>query len=242
MGEGYDFAELNIYTLGDDAKKIDWKSTARTSIPHIKSYYQEKESSVVLIPILTQTLKFRDKFELLLKSCTLIGYDAVSSFNRVKPLLFCNNSYQNFPPSKDIGSIDHFIKKLSRCNLDKNNFDIDKISKHTPSKSLIFIIGDFLEIPDLKSLTQKNEVVAIIIRDSFEEHPTPLGERDFIDLDTHKTKSIFFGKKEAKRYQKAFKEHDKLLFKQFRSLSIKTFKIVSNEPILKQLYKQLSIR
>ena len=50
-------------------------------------------------------------------------------------------------------------------------------------KSIIFLIGDFFSINnlDLRVLAKKHEVVAIIVRDKFEENPKVLGNVNLID-------------------------------------------------------------
>lgn len=42
-GHGLDFAELREYQPGDEIRKIDWNVYARTLVPHIKEFHEEKQ-------------------------------------------------------------------------------------------------------------------------------------------------------------------------------------------------------
>lgn len=48
-GHGLEFAEVRQYVPGDDIRKIDWRVTARTGIPHIKLFTEERERSVLIV-------------------------------------------------------------------------------------------------------------------------------------------------------------------------------------------------
>ena len=47
-GHGMEFDEVRRYSPGDDVRDIDWNVTARTGEPHIKSYIEERELTVML--------------------------------------------------------------------------------------------------------------------------------------------------------------------------------------------------
>ena len=47
-GRGIEFEELREYQTGDDIRAIDWKVTARTGKPFIKSFREERDLTVVV--------------------------------------------------------------------------------------------------------------------------------------------------------------------------------------------------
>ena len=47
-GRGIEFEELREYQAGDDVRAIDWKVTARTGKPFIKSFREERDLTIVL--------------------------------------------------------------------------------------------------------------------------------------------------------------------------------------------------
>ena len=48
-GRGMEFDEVRQYFPGDDVRSIDWNVTARTGIPHIKKFVEERELTVMLL-------------------------------------------------------------------------------------------------------------------------------------------------------------------------------------------------
>ncbi|MCP3677001.1 MAG: DUF58 domain-containing protein, partial [Deltaproteobacteria bacterium] len=48
-GRGMNFDEVREYVPGDDIRSIDWNVTARTGIPHIKKFTEERELTIMLM-------------------------------------------------------------------------------------------------------------------------------------------------------------------------------------------------
>src|ERR1041385_8957033 len=48
-GRGMEFAEVRQYMPGDEVRTIDWNVTARTGVPHVKRYTEERELTVMLL-------------------------------------------------------------------------------------------------------------------------------------------------------------------------------------------------
>ena len=47
-GQGMDYEETREYREGDEIRNMDWRVTARTGVPHLKVFREERERSVVL--------------------------------------------------------------------------------------------------------------------------------------------------------------------------------------------------
>ncbi|MFT5634495.1 MAG: hypothetical protein ACI9SQ_002233, partial [Rubritalea sp.] len=47
-GQGLDFEDYREYQHGDETRFIDWKVTARMNVPHIRTFREERELSVML--------------------------------------------------------------------------------------------------------------------------------------------------------------------------------------------------
>ena len=48
-GQGVEFDEVRPYAVGDDVRSIDWNVTARTGVPYIKRYSEERELTVLFL-------------------------------------------------------------------------------------------------------------------------------------------------------------------------------------------------
>ncbi|MEG1479624.1 MAG: DUF58 domain-containing protein, partial [Kiritimatiellia bacterium] len=48
-GQGMEFDEVRPYQPGDDVRMIDWNVTARTGLPYIKRFSEERELTVIFM-------------------------------------------------------------------------------------------------------------------------------------------------------------------------------------------------
>ncbi|MEI8010881.1 MAG: DUF58 domain-containing protein, partial [Candidatus Omnitrophota bacterium] len=48
-GRGMEFDEVRAYLPGDDVRSIDWNVTARTGVPHVKKFVEEREMTVMVL-------------------------------------------------------------------------------------------------------------------------------------------------------------------------------------------------
>ena len=57
-GRGMEYAESREYALGDDARHIDWRLTARSGRPHTKLFQAERERLTLIVADTASTLYF----------------------------------------------------------------------------------------------------------------------------------------------------------------------------------------
>lgn len=213
--EGYDFAEIIPYILGEDARKIDWKSTAKTGKPHIKVFHEEKEVNVVICTLLSGSLLFKKKKETLFELASILGYMTLKSDNTLTPIMISQEGCYRYTPSKKEHVVAHFIKRLNQTPLihtTLDNYPIDKeINSLVKRKSLIILLGDFLGDYDFTKLAFKHQIHAIMIRDAFEENPKILGEGTFQDPQSGEEESFYFGRKHVTHMPRAMKRMIKSL-------------------------------
>jgi len=218
--------------LGEDARKIDWKSMAKTGEPHVKLFFEEKEVNVVLCALMSGSLLFRKKREIMFEVCSLLGYEALKMQNRLTPIMI-DETMKFYPTSKKLHSIEHFIKDLGRVDLYKKSLNFKEIKlKH---KSFIILIGDFLGDFDFSYLSSRHELFVVIIRDSFEENPQALGEGEFTDPESGEIAEFFFGKSARDAYKKRYIENDDKLYKHLNTLGITYLKVLSDKDVYDQL-------
>jgi len=115
----------------------------------------------------------------------------------------------------------------------------NELFRHIRKKSIIFLIGDFFDIKnlDLRLLSKKHEIIAIIVRDKFEEKPFELGNVNLIDPSTN---SVFDGNINSgtiKKYIKRVKENDHKLFEHLQTCGIRFTKIYTDEEPLPKLLR-----
>src|SRR5882757_5057709 len=47
-GRGIEFSQVREYQPGDDVRTIDWNVTARSSVPHVKEFIEERDLTVIM--------------------------------------------------------------------------------------------------------------------------------------------------------------------------------------------------
>ena len=175
---------------------------------------------------------FKEKKENALEIITLLGFEAIKLSHALTPIMISPSTSLLLPSSKKPHSIEYFLKKIDNLPLQKAPLDIkhacQTINTHLKRKSLLIMIGDFLEEIDLTQLSKKHSLFLIIVRDSFEENPHALGEGDFSDLESGQSASFYFGKKAALAYHQKYQEHDINLFSHLRKLGIPYQKVTDS--------------
>jgi len=245
-GEGYDFVELREYEDGEDIRKIDWVISAKMQKPYVKVFHTQRELNINIVPILTGATYFgtnKLKKDVITEICSTLAYIAAAQGDSYASYIANETSILNTKKTKKLLGVDAMVEKIHNYNPLSKKADYQNIFqtlyKQIQKKSILFLIGDFFNCPhlNLKSLSKKHEVIAIIVRDKFEEEPSVLGNVNLIDPSTS---AIFEGdldKSLVRNYIKKVQEDDHHLFENLKKSSIEFTKIYTDDTITKKLAK-----
>jgi len=241
-GEGYDFMELREYMPGDDIKFIDWNITAKMQQPYVKVFHEERELNITLVSILNGSVHFgstKFKQEVIAEIIALLSYSAIKNSDTFSSFIFTNKQEYYHKPSKKLHAVHSIIENILSFDSLKKGIDFEVIAnllyKRLKRKSLIFIVGDFFEIPNFKLLAKKHEVIAIIVRDKLEENPPPFGLASLQDPQSGNNLDGDFTQSAVNSYKEQLNKHDQILFEKFKKDSIRYTKIYTDDPIWKKL-------
>ncbi|HHD78964.1 MAG TPA: DUF58 domain-containing protein [Epsilonproteobacteria bacterium] len=241
-GEGYDFAELREYQMGDDIRKINWMITAKLGKPYIKELHANRELSIVVATFMDGSLYFGSgnaKQEKLTEVATLLGYAAEQNHDLFTGIQYTQDHIHTTPPTKQRYHIEQFSQTLYESELLGSTLDIQasiqELFKRIYKPSLVFVVGDFLEEVDFSLLAQKHEVIAVIIRNKEEEAPTALGEVTLSNPKDKTTMETYFAKRSIVKYLAKLKEHDEKLIEHFSSHDIRYVKICTEDEVVSKL-------
>jgi uncharacterized protein (DUF58 family) len=235
-GEGFEFTELREYIYGDDIRKIDWKTTAKLGKPYVKIYTEERELNVVTAVMMGGSTYFgtvKQKRELINELVATVGFSAVKNSDLFSNIIFADKLYSLSKPNKKFFAVHDAVKRIDEFEVlgkrsDYTQFS-DALFKRIKRKSLLFIISDFVGDINFKILSKKHDVVALIVRDRFEENPQELGYLRVLDMESSSSFEGNIGSEELKGYKKALDENDKALYKHFRKSGIRYTKIYTDE-------------
>lgn len=171
-GNGMEFSDIRKYEIGDDVKRIDWKTSARQRKTYIKEYEEERELSIFLLVDVSLSNNFKMKEDLITQIAGSISYSATKNSDNVSLILFTDKIEKFIPPQKGKNHSLRIIEALLDTKPLGKGTDIrnalnffNKIQKR---HSVVFLISDFLDSDyeeTLKLIQQKHTVIPIRIID-----------------------------------------------------------------------------
>ena len=238
QGEGYDFIELREYMSGDDIRHIDWNITAKMQRPYIKVFREERELNVVIASVLNGSVHFgskRFKQDVIAEVIALLGFSTLKNGDLLSSYIFTDRMISHIKPSKKIDQVQKSVEDILNFEPIEEKVDFkfiaDTLYKRLKRKSLVLIVGDFFEIPDFKLLAKKHEVVAVVIRDIFEEKPPQMGFASLVDPESGAVLDGDFNSSSIKAYTKKVQLHDRKLYETFRKHHIRFTKVYTTDKV-----------
>jgi len=247
-GRGIEFDEVRQYFVGDDVRCIDWNVTARTGIPYVKKFVEERELTVVLILDLSPSSYFgtREKLkrQLATEICSLLTFSAMQNNDKVGLLIFTDQVEKFVPPRKGVRHGMRILREALYFQPKGRGTDISQaleyLNKVCRRKTISFIISDFYAQGFEKPLSIANkhhDIIAVILTDPREiELPNvgilslndpESGEKFLIDTSNPKVRERFY------RKAKEIRENRKKIFSR---LGIDTIDVRTDVPYTKALF------
>ena len=115
-GQGVEFDEVRPYEVGDDVRSIDWNVTARTGIPYIKRYSEERELTVLFLVDVSGSQGYgsasRSKMELAAEVTALLALTAIRNQDKIGLVLFSDRIVSYIPPRKGRDSVMRLVREV----------------------------------------------------------------------------------------------------------------------------------
>ena len=194
-GVGLEFDEVREYIPGDDIRIVDWNVTARTGSPHVKSFVEERELTVVLLVDGSGSVDFgsqsRTKSEAAAEVCALLAFSAIKNNDKVGLLMFTDGVELFLPPTKGRRQVLRVIREVLYFERQRRGTDLrsalEFITRALTRRAVIFVVSDFRDEGYLDALTiaqRRHDVIAVEISDP-REHD--LGGGGLIELEDAET-------------------------------------------------------
>ncbi|MDX1584193.1 MAG: DUF58 domain-containing protein, partial [Thermoanaerobaculia bacterium] len=194
-GRGIEFSQVRLYHPGDDVRSIDWNVTARSGVPHVKEYVEERDLTVILCLDVSGSMGFgsldRRKIDVASELVSVLAFAARLNRDRIGLLLFAEDVVDYLPPSRDRSrarqivhrSLDAAGKPRGRSNLEGAIRFLERVLRR---RSIVVMISDFLDVDAtrLSRLRRRHDVVAMRILDPREERLPSNGLVRIVDLET----------------------------------------------------------
>ena len=258
-GTGLDFEEVREYYEGDDIRTMDWNVTARTNIPHLKVFREERERSVLLCVDKSPHMSFgtRGTFKSVqaARAASLLGWAANSLNDRVGGLLFGDaaTGQQHFRPTKDRRALWRLLHALSQPGAeefvrgDPLTAALKRAEQTTNIGSLVVVIGDVnrpvehLEQP-LGRICQRHPVALLPVDDPADRELPAMGRVVFHDNSGNRMEIDTDDPKGRRVYTEAWESRRRLLKAVANRLGILFIPLLTSEDVHLTLSRGLQRR
>ena len=162
-GQGIDFEEVREYQPGDEVRSIDWNVTAKTGIPFVKQYREERELTILLIVDISSSTSYgsvhHSKREKLAELAALLAFSANRNGDKVGLLLVSDQVELYLPPTKGQKHVLRILREVlfrpaegKGTNLSEGVRIANQVMKR---RAVVFLLSDFI-IPEHGSKEESN--------------------------------------------------------------------------------------
>ncbi|MGK0187214.1 MAG: hypothetical protein ACI9R3_003000 [Verrucomicrobiales bacterium] len=248
-GQGMEFDEVREYQPGDEVRSIDWNVTARTGVPHVKRFEEERELTVLFLVDLSASGDFGSKGklknEVAAELCALLAFSAIKNNDKVGLIVFTDDVELFVPPAKGTSHVLRLIRDLlefkprqARTNI---SGAIDFLARVTNKRAVVFLVSDFLESDcerSLRVIGKRHDVIAVSVTDPVEVKMPNVGLVELEDAETGELIQIDTGSAAFRRHYEALgAEQAGSLKEQFRGMGIDQIEVMTNRDYLVDLVK-----
>lgn len=253
-GVGIEFDEAREYIPGDDIRSIDWNVTARSGVPHIKRFAEERELTVMLAIDLSGSQRFGSvgslKSELAAEISALLAFLAIKNNDKVGLLIFTDTCEKYLPPQKGRRHVLRVIREILGYQPNGTGTKVEEalkfVNRILKQRSVIFLVSDFIDDNFEKILgvvARRHDLVAVRLKDPREAELPRLGLVEFEDNETGRRVLIDTADEQVGLLVKAeARRRDEALAKLFRKNKVDLIEIFTDRPYLEPVQKFFKLR
>jgi len=246
-GRGIEFSQVREYLPGDDIRTIDWNVTARTGVPHVKEFIEERDLTVLILLDVSGSMAFGSvdwrKCDIAAELAAVFAFSAVESSDRVGILLFSDSVRTFIPPRRGRTHAQVIVRAAVDAAMrgPRGHADLEHAVRYLErvavKRAVVLVVSDFLDLAferPLHRLNRKHDVIALPIVDPREERfpQGPLAR--VVDLETSETRLVHLSRAEVGRRAVQRREH---LLRRFRGSGIDHLAISTAVPYDRELLR-----
>ena len=192
LGESLDFADYREYVPGDDFRKIDHQLWARLGQVLVRRFEAEEDLTVTVLIDATASMGMYGKFEAARRIAAIVSYLALSSGDRVVPVLLGGSERQitRGPVGRHRSAwplIEGWLERLEPAGTTPLAPAIRGVVGPTAGRGAVVVVSDLLDSEWERALDGAGlgvgGVVAHVLA-SEEIEPTIVGDLRLIDVET----------------------------------------------------------
>ena len=259
-GQGVEFDEVRPYIAGDDVRTIDWNVTARTGVPYIKRYSEERELTILFLVDVSGSQSYgsrsRSKMELAAEVTALLALTAIRNQDKIGLILFSDKIVKYIPPRRGRDSVMRLVREVLAAEDEaKGGTDVEGVLKFLNGvqkrRAVVFLVSDFITGNGewgtgngnrgtgasferlLRATARHHDMICVPVSDPAEGELPDVG---LVELEDSETGELMLVDTSSAKVRKAFAakaESDREeLTKFFRKTGIDTLDIATDKPYI----------
>ena len=232
-GQGVEFDEVRPYIAGDDVRTIDWNVTAKTGIPYIKRFSEERELTVLFMVDVSGSQSYgsvrRSKMELAAEVTALLALTAIRNQDKIGLVLFSDRIVKYIPPRKGRDSVMRLVREvLAAEDGAEGGTDIAGALKFLSGvqkrRAVVFLVSDFLADRAgferlLRAAARRHDFICAPVSDPAESELPDVG---LVELEDPETGELALVDTSSAKVRRAFAEKAKEEQEELRRFFLKT--------------------
>jgi uncharacterized protein (DUF58 family) len=229
-GRGIEFSQVREYMPGDDIRTIDWNVTARSGVPHVKEFIEERDLTVLIAVDVSGSMGFGSvdwrKCDIAAELAAVFAFSAVENSDRAGLLLFTKKIETYIPPRRGRSHAQVLVRAAVDAAMrgPRHEADLEQavrfLERVAGKRAVVLVLSDFLDLHferALARLNRKHDVIAIPILDPREERFPEQGLARIVDAESGAARLIDLKRSDVARRAQQRREQ---LVRRFRSAAI----------------------
>ena len=254
-GQGVEFDEVRPYIPGDDVRTIDWNVTAKTGLPYIKRFSEERELTILFMVDVSGSQGYgsvrRSKMELAAEVTALLALTAIRNQDKIGLILFSDEIVKYIPPRKGRDSVMRLVREvLAAEDSATGGTDIAAALKFLNGvqkrRAVVFLVSDFLLSsvkPQTSSFEQllratarHHDMVCVPVSDPAEQELPDVGLVELEDPETGELVLVDTSSAAVRRrFSATASEENEELKRFFLKTGIDTLTIATDRPYIDEV-------
>ena len=175
-GRGIEFDELRPYVPGDDVRSLDWKAMARTGVPSIRKYREDRDLTVLFVVDVSASqgvgVLERTKEDLAAELCAVLALAAIRNKDKVGLLLFASKPERYVRPAGGSTHVLRVVREVLWAQPETRGTDIGAALEYLTGvqkrRATVFLVSDFLTgdyARQLRAASRRHDIIALRVRE-----------------------------------------------------------------------------
>jgi uncharacterized protein (DUF58 family) len=259
-GYGVDFVDLREYQPQDDVRYIDWNVTARTDVPYVRQYAEDREITAWFLLDLSPSMDFgtvrSQKRTVLIELVATLARLLTRHGNRVGAVMYggASSKPERTIPAKGgriqvLRLINDLLKvpQLPGAPLTDLSALVNAALYGIKRRSLIFVVSDFISTSGwegpLSLLNQRHEVIAVRVSDPRESNLPDVGPIIMEDAETGERLYVDTNDRGfRRRFREAARQREATLSEVFKRAGIDVMSVSTGEDLVRAIMRFAALR